>query len=61
MALTQQQIDTQKKDVEEMLGEELARLGFAKRLFFGQFKGNLLFPYPDGYRPATMPLPGDDE
>ena len=46
MALTQQQIDTQKKDVEEMLGEELARLGFAKSLFFGQFKGNLLFPYP---------------
>ena len=46
MALTQQQIDTQKKDVEEMLGEELARLGFAKSLFFGQFKGDLLFPYP---------------
>ncbi len=46
MALTQQQIDTQKKDVEEMLGEELAKLGFAKSLFFAQFKGNLLFPYP---------------
>jgi acyl-CoA dehydrogenase family member 9 len=46
MALTQQQIDQQKKDVEEMLGEELARLGFAKSLFFGQFKGDLLFPYP---------------
>ncbi len=46
MALTQTQIDQQKKDVEEMLGPDLAKLGFAKSLFFGQFRGDLLFPYP---------------
>jgi len=46
MALTQQQIDEQKKQVEEMLGPELDKLGFAKSLFFGRFKGDVLFPYP---------------
>jgi acyl-CoA dehydrogenase family member 9 len=46
MALNQTQIDEQKKQVEEMLGPELGKLGFAKSLFFGQFKGDVLFPYP---------------
>jgi alkylation response protein AidB-like acyl-CoA dehydrogenase len=46
MALSQKQIDEQKKQVEEMLGPELDRLGFAKSLFFGRFKGDVLFPYP---------------
>ena len=43
MALTQKQIDEQKKQVEEMLGPDLDRLGFAKSLFFGRFKGDVLF------------------
>ena len=46
MALSQKQIDEQKKQVEEMLGPELDKLGFAKSLFFGRFKGDVLFPYP---------------
>ena len=46
MALTQKQIDEQKKQVEEMLGPELNRLGYAKSLFFGVFRGDVLFPYP---------------
>ena len=46
MALTQKQIDEQKKQVEEMLGPELNKLGFAKSLFFGVVRGDVLFPYP---------------
>jgi alkylation response protein AidB-like acyl-CoA dehydrogenase len=45
MALTAAELDKQKKQVEEMLaGPET--LGFGKSLFFGRFKGELLFPYP---------------
>ncbi|HLW68670.1 MAG TPA: acyl-CoA dehydrogenase family protein [Gemmataceae bacterium] len=45
MALTAQELEKQKQQVEEMLaGPET--LGFAKSLFFGHFKGGLLFPYP---------------
>src|SRR5207253_2176936 len=45
MALTAAELEKQKKQVEEMLaGPET--LGFAKSLFFGRFKGDLLFPYP---------------
>src|SRR6185369_475455 len=45
MALTAAELEKQKKQVEEMLaGPET--LGFAKSLFFGRFKGELLFPYP---------------
>src|SRR5260221_2454164 len=45
MALTAAELEKQKQQVEEMLaGPE--RLGFAKSLFFGRFKGDLLFPYP---------------
>ncbi|MCU0705162.1 MAG: acyl-CoA dehydrogenase family protein [Fimbriiglobus sp.] len=46
MALTQKQIDEQKKQVEELLGPELNKLGFAKSLFFGVVRGDVLFPYP---------------
>jgi alkylation response protein AidB-like acyl-CoA dehydrogenase len=46
VALTQKQIDEQKKQVEEMLGPELNKLGFAKSLFFGVVRGDVLFPYP---------------
>ncbi len=46
MALTQKQIDEQKKQVEEMLGPELNKLGYAKSLFFGVIRGDVLFPYP---------------
>ena len=44
MALTAAQIADQRKQVEELLAGP--DVGFAKALFFGQFKGDLLFPYP---------------
>src|SRR4051812_12254722 len=44
MALTATQIAEQKKQVEELIAG--ADVGFAKALFFGKFKGELLFPYP---------------
>src|SRR6185369_10048218 len=44
MALTAQQIAEQRKQVEELIAG--ADVGFAKALFFGKFKGELLFPYP---------------
>ena len=44
MALTAQQIAEQRKDVEEMIAGP--DVGFAKALFFGKVKGELLFPYP---------------
>ncbi|MBI2807586.1 MAG: acyl-CoA dehydrogenase family protein [Planctomycetes bacterium] len=47
MALTVSQIQEQKKQAEELLFSEKKPLGFAKTLFFGQFQGALLFPYPD--------------
>jgi acyl-CoA dehydrogenase family member 9 len=47
MALTASQIEQQKKQAEELLFAGEQHLGFAKSLFFGQFKGKLLFPYPE--------------
>ena len=44
MALTAQQIAEQRKDVEEMIAGP--DVGFAKALFFGKFKSDLLYPYP---------------
>lgn len=44
MALTAQQISEQRKDVEELIAGP--DVGFAKALFFGKFKGDLLYPYP---------------
>jgi alkylation response protein AidB-like acyl-CoA dehydrogenase len=44
MALTAQQIAEQKKQVEELIAGP--DVGFAKALFFGKFKGDLLFPFP---------------
>lgn len=44
MALTAAQVAEQKKQVEELIAG--ADVGFAKALFFGKFKGELLFPYP---------------
>ncbi|MBA4064129.1 MAG: acyl-CoA dehydrogenase [Isosphaera sp.] len=44
MALTAQQIAEQRKDVEELIAGP--DVGFAKALFYGRFKGELLFPYP---------------
>jgi alkylation response protein AidB-like acyl-CoA dehydrogenase len=44
MALTAHQIAEQRKQVEELIAG--SDLGFAKALFFGKFKGELLFPYP---------------
>lgn len=47
MALTPSQIEQQKKQAEELLFSGHEQLGFAKNLFFGQFKAPLLFPYPE--------------
>ncbi|MBY0514354.1 MAG: acyl-CoA dehydrogenase family protein [Gemmataceae bacterium] len=44
MALTAAQIADQKKQVEELIAG--SDVGFAKALFFGTVKGELLFPYP---------------
>ncbi len=44
MALTAQQIAEQRKNVEELIAG--SDVGFAKALFWGRFKGELLFPYP---------------
>ncbi|HYH63383.1 MAG TPA: acyl-CoA dehydrogenase family protein, partial [Urbifossiella sp.] len=44
MALTAAQIADQRKQVEELIAGP--DVGFAKALFFGRFKGELLFPYP---------------
>jgi alkylation response protein AidB-like acyl-CoA dehydrogenase len=44
MALTAAQIAEQKKQVEELIAG--SDVGFAKALFFGKFKSELLFPYP---------------
>jgi acyl-CoA dehydrogenase family protein 9 len=44
MALTATQVAEQKKEVEELIAGP--DVGFAKALFFGKFKGELLFPYP---------------
>src|SRR6478672_7286579 len=46
MALSPSQIEQQKKQAEELLFAGTGQLGFAKSLFFGQFKSGLLFPYP---------------
>jgi alkylation response protein AidB-like acyl-CoA dehydrogenase len=46
MALTAAQIEQQRKQAEELLFSGPQTLGFAKALFFGHFRGDLLFPYP---------------
>src|ERR1051325_7684568 len=55
MALTPAQLQQQKKQADELLCSEQQKLGFAKALFFGQFQGALLFPYPD-LKPAEKPI-----
>jgi alkylation response protein AidB-like acyl-CoA dehydrogenase len=47
MALTTAQIQEQKKQAEELLFAGTETLGFAKSLFFGQFRANLVLPYPE--------------
>ncbi len=44
MALTAAQVAEQKKQVEELIAS--SDVGFAKALFYGKFKSDLLFPYP---------------
>jgi alkylation response protein AidB-like acyl-CoA dehydrogenase len=57
MALTAAQVAEQKKQVEELLGE-VEQLGFAKALFFGKVRGDLLFPYPT--LPPAQQQPADE-
>jgi alkylation response protein AidB-like acyl-CoA dehydrogenase len=46
MTLTEQQIEQQRKEAEDLLFSGPQTLGFAKGLFFGHFNAPLLFPYP---------------
>jgi len=46
MPLTAEQVEQQRKQVEELLSSGPETLGFAKSLFFGRFNAPLLFPYP---------------
>lgn len=46
MALSASQIAQQKKQAEELLFSGPEQLGFGKRLFFGQFRADHIFPYP---------------
>lgn len=46
MALSQRQIEEQKKQAEELLFSGPQSLGFAKGLFFGHFNAPLVLPYP---------------
>ena len=39
--------DRQVAEAEEMLGDRLSGVGFAKGLFFGRFLNQKLLPYPD--------------
>ncbi len=57
MALTAAQIAEQKKQVEELIAGP-DQLGFAKALFFGRFRGDLLFPYPT--LPADLQARADE-
>ncbi len=45
MATTDQQ--KQMAEAEEILGDRLASIGFVKGLYFGQYLGDKLLPYPD--------------
>src|SRR5262245_42858327 len=54
MALTAADIKEQQKQAEELLFAGHEQLGFAKSLFFGQFRSNLVFPYPE-IRPDELP------
>lgn len=56
MALTAAQVAEQKKQVEELIAG--SDVGFAKALFFGKFKGELLFPYPS--LPADQKAKSDE-
>jgi alkylation response protein AidB-like acyl-CoA dehydrogenase len=47
MTLTAAQIEEQKKQAEELLFSEKEQVGFAKSLFFGQFRAADVFPYPE--------------
>src|SRR6516162_4945214 len=46
MVLTNEQIEQQRKEAEELLFSGPQTLGFAKGLFFGHFNAALLNPYP---------------
>jgi alkylation response protein AidB-like acyl-CoA dehydrogenase len=46
MALTEAELQQQKKQAEELLFSGKETLGFAKALFFGHFNAPLVFPYP---------------
>ena len=37
----------QMAEAEELLGDRLAKIGFARALYFGHFLGDKLLPYPD--------------
>src|SRR5436309_9434199 len=49
--------EKQLAEAEEILGDRLQQVGFVKGLFFGQYLGDRLLPYPDtSHDPATEDL-----
>ena len=38
------------RDIETMLGPEPSQMGFIKNMFWGRFRGDLVFPYPEESR-----------
>src|SRR4051812_43085269 len=46
--------EEQMKQAEEILGDKLQEVGFAKGLFFGQFLHDKLLPYPDTSHDQTV-------
>jgi acyl-CoA dehydrogenase family protein 9 len=38
------------RDIEVMLGPEPSEMGFVKNLFWGRFREDLIFPYPEESR-----------
>ena len=62
MPLSTSDLREQQKQAEELLFSEQEKLGFAKSLFFGQYRSSLVWPYPDlkaeeraGVQPYWMP------
>lgn len=47
--MNEAQREQQMKQAEEILGDRLDKVGFAKGLFFGQYFADRLLPYPDAY------------
>ena len=57
-AMTAPDRQQQIAQAEEILGDRLQQVGFVKGLFFGQYLGERLLPYPDAGRRCGDDRPG---